>query len=48
MQKWGIISSHNFEGVITSIEFNSMGIAVSNNKEIHYIDFQGNKKWNVT
>ena len=47
MQKWSIISSHNFEGVITSIEFNSMGIAVSNNKEIHYIDFQGNKKWNV-
>ena len=47
MREWGIISSHNFEGVITSIEFNKSGIAISNNKEIHYMDLQGNKKWKI-
>ena len=47
MQKWGILSSHNFDGVITSIEFNSSGIAISNNKKIHYLDFQGNRKWSI-
>ena len=47
MQKWGILSSHNFDGVITSIEFNSSGIAISNNKKIHYIDFQGNRHWSI-
>jgi len=45
MQKWGVISSQKFEGVITSIEFNEKGIAVSNNKNINFIDFHGNTKW---
>ena len=47
MQKWEILSSHNFDGVVTSIEFNDSGIAISNNKEIHFIDFQGNKNWSA-
>ncbi|CAI8207119.1 MAG: Uncharacterised protein [Methanobacteriota archaeon] len=47
MQKWEILSSHNYDGVVTSIEFNDSGIAISNNKEIHFIDFRGNKNWSV-
>lgn len=45
MKEWGVISSHKFEGVITSIEFNKEGLAVSNNKNINFIDFQGETRW---
>ena len=47
MQKWGVAWSCKFEGVITSIEFNQNGIAISNNNNIHFLDFKGNKKWDI-
>jgi len=45
MLKWEVFSSHKFEGVITSIEFNKIGIAISNEKYICFLDFDGNQKW---
>ena len=47
MEKWEVISSHKFEGVITSIEFNEFGIVISNNKNLYFIDFEGNQKWKI-
>ena len=41
MNQWGVISSHKFDGVITSIEINDLGIAISNNNHIYFIDFEG-------
>ena len=45
MEKWEVISSHKFEGVITSIEFNEFGIVISNNKILYFSVFEGNQKW---
>lgn len=47
MEKWEVISSHKFEGVITSIEFNEFGIVISNNKNLYFTDFEGNQKWKI-
>ena len=47
MGKWEVISSHKFEGVITSIEFNEFGIVISNNKNLYFTDFEGNQKWKM-
>ena len=47
MQKWEIVSSHKLDGVVTSIEFNEIGIAISNNKNIHFMDFEGDQKWKI-
>ena len=47
MEKWEVISSHKFEGVITSIEFNEFGIVISNNKNLYFTDFEGNQKWKM-
>jgi len=47
MEKWEVISSHKFEGVVTSIEFNEFGIVISNNKNLYFTDFEGNQKWKM-
>jgi hypothetical protein len=47
MQKWGVVWSCKFQGVITSIEFDKNGIAISNNNHIEFMDYNGNKKWKI-
>ena len=33
--------------MITSIEFNEFGIVISNNKNLYFMDFEGNQKWRI-
>ena len=47
MEKWEVISSHKYDGVITYIEFNEFGIVISNNKNLYFTDFEGNQKWKI-
>ncbi len=45
MDEWGVISSHDFRGVITSIEINNLGFAVSNDNYIHFLNLNGKEVW---
>ena len=47
MLKWEVFYSHKFQGVVTSIEFNQTGIAISNEKHICFLDFDGKQKWRI-
>tara|TARA_Y100001978_G_scaffold203501_1_gene230127 strand:+ start:38644 stop:39648 length:1005 start_codon:yes stop_codon:yes gene_type:complete len=47
MNQWKVLFSHNFLGVITSIEINRTGIAVSNNTSIRFLNFQGKEIWEL-
>lgn len=45
MDEWKVISSHKFIGVVTSIEVSNIGIAISNDKSIRFLNFQGEEIW---
>ena len=45
MNQWEVISSHDLRGVVTSIEINEDGFAISSNTNIHFLNFKGKEIW---